>query len=39
MQPLSEGGADAPENMVLIDPEDHAEVTAAHARLYDWRKA
>lgn len=39
VQPLSEGGADAPENMVLIDPEDHAEVTAAHARLYDWRKA
>ncbi|MCF0253147.1 MAG: HNH endonuclease [Duodenibacillus sp.] len=34
--PLSEGGADAPENMVLVDEATHDEVTAAHARYYGW---
>ena len=38
IQPVSMGGDDAPENMVLIDPENHAAVTAAHERFYEWTK-
>lgn len=36
VEPVSMGGADAPENMVLISPEDHQTVTAAHAKYYKW---
>lgn len=36
VEPVSMGGADAPENMVLISPEDHQTVTAAHAAYYKW---
>ena len=34
--PLSEGGADHPNNMVVINPDDHAKITAAHAEFYAW---
>lgn len=34
--PLSEGGADDPSNMVLIDPESHDQITKEHAEFYDW---
>lgn len=39
IQPLSEGGADTPENMVLMSSEDHSQVTAAHADYYGWKPA
>lgn len=38
LHPLSEGGADDPHNMVLMEPDDHAQVTSAHADFYDWKK-
>lgn len=34
--PLSEGGADTPDNMVLLSEEEHAQVTAMHNQFYDW---
>ncbi len=34
--PLSEGGADTPDNMVLLSEEDHQRVTAAHRGYYGW---
>lgn len=34
--PLSEGGADAPGNMVLVTEAQHATITAAHADFYHW---
>jgi len=34
--PLSEGGADTPDNMILLSEEDHDAVTAAHRRFYGW---
>jgi len=37
--PLCEGGADSPDNMVLIREEDHEQITAAHARFYNWHNA
>lgn len=37
--PLCEGGADSPENMVLIKTEEHDLITAAHARFYNWRNS
>ena len=36
--PLSEGGADTPDNMVLLSEEDHQQVTAAHRDYYGWGK-
>ncbi len=36
--PLSEGGADDPSNMVLIDPDEHDKITKAHAEFYEWHK-
>lgn len=36
--PLSEGGADTPENMVLLPKEVHDQITAAHAASYGWHK-
>ena len=36
--PLSEGGADTPDNMILVSEEDHDAITAAHAEFYGWRK-
>lgn len=36
--PLSEGGADAPNNMVLLSEADHQQVTAAHKEYYGWGK-
>ena len=35
--PLSEGGADSPDNMILVESDDHDKITAAHARYYNWR--
>ena len=37
--PLCEGGADSPDNMVLIKEEEHDIITAAHARFYNWHNA
>lgn len=34
--PVSEGGADTPDNMVLLSEEDHRQVTAAHQEYYGW---
>lgn len=34
--PLSEGGSDSVDNMVLIDNENHATITAAHDAFYHW---
>ena len=34
--PLSEGGADTPDNMVLLRAEDHARITWAHQQFYHW---
>ena len=36
--PLCEGGADEPDNMILVTEEDHDSITAAHARFYGWRR-
>lgn len=36
--PLSEGGADSPENMILLTEEQHDIVTAAHAGYYGWNR-
>ena len=35
--PLSEGGADTPDNMILVSEADHAAITSAHAGFYGWR--
>ncbi len=34
--PICEGGADTPENMILVREEEHARITAEHARYYGW---
>ena len=34
--PLSQGGADSPENMVLIPSDLHRQITAAHDAFYGW---
>ncbi|WP_202108724.1 HNH endonuclease signature motif containing protein [Succinivibrio dextrinosolvens] len=34
--PLCEGGADSPENMVLIKESQHDLITRAHAEFYGW---
>ena len=34
--PLSEGGADSVENMVLLREQDHDWITAQHQRFYGW---
>lgn len=34
--PVSEGGTDTPDNMVLLSEEDHRQVTAAHQEYYGW---
>ncbi|WP_346745061.1 HNH endonuclease signature motif containing protein [uncultured Turicimonas sp.] len=34
--PLSEGGADTPENMVLVTEEQHDFITACHRNFYRW---
>lgn len=34
--PLSEGGSDTPDNMVLIYEEDHDKITDMHRDFYKW---
>ena len=34
--PLCQGGADTPDNMILLSAEEHAKVTAAHSAYYGW---
>lgn len=34
--PLSEGGADTPNNMVLVSESDHAQITAMQSAYYHW---
>ena len=36
--PLCQGGADTPDNMILLSAEEHARVTAAHSAYYGWGK-
>lgn len=38
VQPVAAGGVDSVENMVLISPDDHDTVTAAHRDFYGWSK-
>ena len=38
VMPLSAGGEDVPENMVLVDEETHDRITAEHHRYYDWSR-
>lgn len=38
IQPVAAGGEDSIDNMVLISPEDHDAVTAAHRAFYEWNK-
>lgn len=38
IQPVAAGGEDSIDNMVLISPEDHDTVTAAHRAFYEWNK-
>ena len=34
--PLSEGGADSPDNMVLLSEKDHEYITQLHRAFYQW---
>ena len=34
--PVSEGGPDSLDNMVLVSEEDHDRITAAHRAYYGW---
>lgn len=36
--PLSEGGQDVPENMILLSEDEHDAVTAAHRDFYGWNR-
>ncbi len=37
--PLCEGGADTPDNMVLVRSDIHDAITCAHSQFYGWHKA
>ena len=37
IQPISEGGADSVENMILVSEDEHDEITAAHREYYGWK--
>ena len=37
IQPISEGGADSVENMILVSEAEHGEITAAHREYYGWK--
>ena len=37
IQPVSEGGADSIENMILVSEAEHDEITAAHRDYYGWK--
>ena len=34
--PVSEGGPDSVDNMVLVSEEEHDRITAAHRAYYGW---
>ncbi len=36
IQPLSEGGTDTPNNMILVREDVHDQITAAHRSYYQW---
>lgn len=36
VMPLSEGGSDAPSNMLLVSEDEHDQITAAHRDFYNW---
>lgn len=36
IMPLSEGGSDSIENLLLVSEEDHEKITAAHRQFYGW---
>ena len=37
IQPVSEGGPDSAENMILVSEAEHDEITAAHREYYGWK--
>lgn len=37
IQPISEGGADSVDNMILVSEAEHDEITAAHREYYGWK--
>ena len=37
IQPVSEGGPDSVENMILVSEAEHDEITAAHRDYYGWK--
>lgn len=37
IMPLSEGGSDTPDNMILVEKEIHDKITAEHRTFYGWR--
>lgn len=37
IRPISEGGADSVENMILVSEAEHDEITAAHREYYGWK--
>lgn len=39
IKPLSEGGPDTEDNMVLVPEDMHAKITAAHAEYYGWHRS
>ena len=34
--PLSQGGLDSADNMILLTEEEHAQITAQHREFYGW---
>ena len=36
--PLSQGGSDSTDNMILVSEEDHDKITSAHREFYKWNK-
>lgn len=37
IQPVSEGGPDSVDNMILVSEAEHDEITAAHREYYGWK--
>lgn len=36
--PVSQGGSDSTDNMILIDKEQHDQITSAHREFYGWNR-
>ena len=37
--PLCEGGADSPDNMILVTEAQHDFITSAHSSFYGWHRS